>query len=75
MAIANLELEINLLHLIVCHLANVWQKIVSTQKDLDSIHMGGGGEGGDSTGLQIVFFITSIRGAPEPRNLVTFPKI
>ena len=36
-----------------------------------------GGEGGwaDSALLQIVFFITSVRDAAEPRNLVTFPKI
>ena len=33
-------------------------------------HGGGGGRF-----LQIVFFITSIRDAAEPRNLVTFPKI
>ena len=36
---------------------------------------GGGGGGGDSTLFQIVFFITSVRDAAEPRNLVTFPKI
>ena len=36
---------------------------------------GGGGEGADSTCFQIVFFITSIRDAAEPRNLLTFPKI
>ena len=29
----------------------------------------------DSALLQIVFFITSVRDAAEPRNLVTFPKI
>ena len=35
-----------------------------------------GGEGGaDSTRLQIVFFIASVRDAAEPRELVTFPKI
>ena len=34
-----------------------------------------GGEGADSALLQIVFFITSVRDAAEPRNLVTFPKI
>ena len=33
----------------------------------------GGGE--DSALLQIVFFITSVRDAAEPRNLVTFPKL
>ena len=33
---------------------------------------GGGGGGADSTGLQIVFFITSFRGAAEPQNSVTF---
>ena len=33
------------------------------------------GGGGDSTHLQIVFFITSVRDAAEPRNLVTCPKI
>ena len=38
--------------------------------------MGGGGKGGrDFTRLQIVFFITSVGDAAEPRNLVTFPKI
>ena len=35
----------------------------------------GGRGGGDSTRLQIVFFITSVRNAAEPRNLVNFPKI
>ena len=30
--------------------------------------------GADSTRLQIVFFITSVRDAAEPRNLVTFLK-
>ena len=39
---------------------------------LTLFHMGGGT---DSALLQIIFFITSIRGAAEPRNLVTFPKI
>ena len=29
----------------------------------------------DSALLQIVFIITSVRDAAEPRNLVTFPKI
>ena len=29
----------------------------------------------DSTCLQIVFFMTSVRDAAEPRHLVTFPKI
>ena len=38
-------------------------------------HGGGGGAGADSTLFQIVFFITSVRDAAEPRNLVTFPKI
>ena len=38
-------------------------------------HGGGGGGKADSTRLQIVFFITSIRGAAEPQNLATFPKI
>ena len=33
------------------------------------------GGGGDSALLQIVFFITSVRDAAEPRILVTFPKI
>ena len=37
-------------------------------------HMGEGG-GADSALLQIVFFITSVRDAAEPWNLVTFPKI
>ena len=35
----------------------------------------GGGGGADSALLQIVFFITSIMDAAEPRNLVTFLKI
>ena len=39
------------------------------------IPIGEGGGGGDSALLQIVFFITSVRDAVEPRNLVTFPKI
>ena len=34
-----------------------------------------GGGGGDFTRLQIVFFITSVRDAAEPRNLMTFLKI
>ena len=33
------------------------------------------GGGADSALLQIVFFMTSVRDAAEPRNLVTFPKI
>ena len=36
--------------------------------------MGGGG-GEDSTRLQIVFFIISVRDTAEPRNLVTVSKI
>ena len=39
---------------------------------LTLLHMGGGA---DSALFQIVFFITSVRDAAEPRNLVTFPKI
>ena len=42
---------------------------------LTLFHMGGGGGGGDSALLQIVFCITFVRDAAEPRNLVTFPKI
>ena len=39
-------------------------------------HWGGGGGGeADSTRYQIVFFITSVGDAAEPRNLMTFPKI
>ena len=34
----------------------------------------GGGGGADSALLQIVFFITSVRDAAEPRNLETFSK-
>ena len=41
---------------------------------LTLFHMGGGG-GADSAFIQIVFFITSVRDAAEPQNLVTFPKI
>ena len=41
-------------------------------RHLTLFHMGGGG---DSALLQIVFFITSVRDAAEPRNLVTFPKM
>ena len=37
--------------------------------------MGGGGGGADSTRPQIVFFITSVRDATEPQNLVKCPKI
>ena len=33
------------------------------------------GGGADSALLQIIFFITSVRDAAEPRNLVTFAKI
>ena len=36
--------------------------------------MGGGGGGADSGLPQIVFSLTSITGAAEPQNLVTFPK-
>ena len=36
---------------------------------------GGGGSESDSALLQIVFFITSVRDAAEPQNLVTVPKI
>ena len=35
-------------------------------------HIGGGG-GADSARPQIVFFITSVRDAAEPQNLVAFP--
>ena len=38
---------------------------------LTLFHMGGA----DSALLQIVFFITSVRDAAEPRNSVSFPKI
>ena len=48
---------------------------VTQQTNLTLFHMGGGGGGADSALLQIVFFITSVRDAAEPRNLVTFPKI
>ena len=50
---------------------------LTSENSLTLLHMGGGGGGGrtDSTRLQIVFFITSVRDAAEPRNLVTFPKI
>ena len=41
---------------------------------LTLFHMGGGG-GAHSALLQIVFFITSVKDAAEPRNFVTFPKI
>ena len=34
-----------------------------------------GGGGGDFAILQIVFFISSVRDAAEPRNLLTFPEI
>ena len=40
--------------------------------NLTLFHMGGGA---DSALLQIVFFITSIRDAEEPRNLVISPKM
>ena len=33
------------------------------------------GGGADSALIQVVFFITSVTDAAEPRNLVTFPKI
>ena len=33
------------------------------------------GGGADSTCLQIVIFVTSVKDAAEPQNLVTFPKI
>ena len=33
------------------------------------------GRGADSTCPQIVFFMTSVRDATEPQNLVTFSKI
>ena len=39
---------------------------------LTLFHMGGGA---DSAPLHIIFFITSVRDAAEPQNLVTFPKI
>ena len=39
--------------------------------NLNLFHMGRA----DSALFQIVFFITSVRDAAEPRNLVTFPKI
>ena len=39
---------------------------------LTLFHMG---EGADSTCIQIVFFMTSVRDAAELRNVVTFPKI
>ena len=47
-------------------------KIAHKMAKLTLFHMG---EGADSALLQIVFFITSVRDAAEPRNLVTFPKI
>ena len=42
---------------------------------INNIPHGGGGGGGNSALLQIVFFITSVRDAAEPRNLVTLTKI
>ena len=41
--------------------------------DVNPISHGGGGA--DSIHLQIVFFITSVRDAAEPQNLVIFPNI
>ena len=41
---------------------------------LTLFHTEGRGQA-DSALLQVVFFITSVRDAAEPRNLVTFPKI
>ena len=50
--------------------------VFNTLQLLTLFHKGGGGGGvADSALLQIVFFITSVRDAAEPRNLVTFPKI
>ena len=46
---------------------------VQATRFLTLFHMGGGGA--DTALLQIVFFITSVKDAAEPRNLVTFPKI
>ena len=42
---------------------------------LTQFHIGGGGEGADSTRPQIVVFITSVRDAVAPQNFATFPKI
>ena len=42
---------------------------------LTLFQMGGGGGGSDSVLLQIVLFITSVRDAAEPQNLVIFPKL
>ena len=48
--------------------------IVESSITLILFHIGEGG-GADSTRLQIVFFITSVRNAAEPQNLVTFSNI
>ena len=55
-------------------ISNLNSKTQYQFKILTLFHMGGGG-GVDSALLQIVFFITSVRDAAEPQNLVTFPKI
>ena len=47
--------------------------LVSDVSAFNPIPHGGGG-GADSALPQIVFFITSVRVAAEPRNLVTFLK-
>ena len=44
--------------------------IMTSNCNLPLFHMDGGRA--DSTCLQIVFFITSFRGAAGPQNLVTF---
>ena len=54
--------------------AEVFLSYLGEQCVLTLFHMGGGGAA-DSTRLQIVSFITSVRDAAKPRNLVTFPKI
>ena len=48
-----------------------WLRDIYLVRFLTLFHTGGA----DSAPFQIVFFITSVRHAAEPRNLVTFPKI
>ena len=48
-----------------------FQNYIRDVQSLTLFHMGGGGGWGDSCLLQIVFFITFVRDAAEPRNSVT----
>ena len=54
--------------------AELYFAVITWELNLTLFHMGRGEEE-DSTRSETVFFITSVKDATEPQNLVNFPKI